>query len=165
MARIAVTGHRDLTGETARAVRSAVRTAISARRGALVGLSCLAEGSDQLFAREVIRAGGELLAVIPARDYRARLPRDARADYDDLVHRAAQVHRMPFRNADPMSFMAAAEFMLRTADELIAVWDGLPARGFGGTADVVGAARTRNIAVRVIWPAGAQRGGEFVSRP
>jgi hypothetical protein len=36
-----------------------------------------------------------------------------------------------------------------------AVWDGLPARSYGGTADVVEYARQRNIPVQVIWPAGA----------
>ena len=47
--------------------------------------------------------------------------------------------------------------MLRHADELWAVWDGKPARGYGGTADVVACARENGVPVRVIWPAGARR--------
>jgi hypothetical protein len=47
--------------------------------------------------------------------------------------------------------------MLGQADELWAVWDGRPARGYGGTADVVARARDSGIPVRVIWPAGARR--------
>jgi hypothetical protein len=42
---------------------------------------------------------------------------------------------------------------------LVAVWDGQPARGLGGTADVVVAyARERGVLVQVIWPEGATRG-------
>lgn len=46
---------------------------------------------------------------------------------------------------------------LDLADALIAVWDGEPARGYGGTADVVDLARTRGLDVTVIWPDGASR--------
>lgn len=44
------------------------------------------------------------------------------------------------------------------ADRLLAVWDGKPARGFGGTADVVAYARRVGVPVDVIWPEGAVRG-------
>ncbi len=47
--------------------------------------------------------------------------------------------------------------MLDRADELWAVWDGEPARGPGGTADVVAHARGRGVPVRVVWPPGARR--------
>jgi hypothetical protein len=47
--------------------------------------------------------------------------------------------------------------MLDHADELWAVWDGRPARGFGGTADVVEAARRRALLVRVFRPEGITR--------
>jgi hypothetical protein len=43
------------------------------------------------------------------------------------------------------------------AYELFAVWDGKPARAYGGTADVVAYAREHGTPVRVIWPDGAQR--------
>jgi hypothetical protein len=47
--------------------------------------------------------------------------------------------------------------MLRGADRLIAVWDGRPARGRGGTAEAVEQARRRAIRVEVMWPRGALR--------
>jgi len=40
---------------------------------------------------------------------------------------------------------------------MFAVWDGKPADGLGGTADVVGYARERAIPVQVFWPAGLER--------
>jgi len=53
--------------------------------------------------------------------------------------------------------MAASRAMLARADCLYAVWDGKPARGYGGTADVVAEAEGSGIPVTVIWPEGARR--------
>jgi hypothetical protein len=53
--------------------------------------------------------------------------------------------------------MAASKLMIDTADELYAVWDGRPARGYGGTADVVAYAHELGKPVHIIWPAGAKR--------
>jgi hypothetical protein len=53
--------------------------------------------------------------------------------------------------------MAASQAMLDRADQLYAVWDGKPARGYGGTADVVAEAESRGVPVTIIWPEGAQR--------
>ena len=47
--------------------------------------------------------------------------------------------------------------MLDQAERTFAVWDGKPARGYGGTADVVAEARDRGTPVTVIWPEGATR--------
>jgi hypothetical protein len=65
--------------------------------------------------------------------------------------------RVPLVTFTSESHMAASKLMIDAADELYAVWDGKPARGYGGTADVVAYARERGIPVRVIWPDGAQR--------
>lgn len=43
------------------------------------------------------------------------------------------------------------------SDELLAVWDGRPAWGFGGTADVVAYAERTGTPVRILWPEGARR--------
>ncbi|MGW1005456.1 hypothetical protein [Streptomyces sp. NPDC002520] len=43
------------------------------------------------------------------------------------------------------------------ADELVAVWDGKPAWGHGGTADVVAYAERTGVRVRVLWPEDASR--------
>lgn len=54
--------------------------------------------------------------------------------------------------------MDASRTMLEGADKLYAVWDGKPARGYGGTADVVALARDLGVNVQVIWPDGSSRG-------
>lgn len=81
----------------------------------------------------------------------------AGAEYDRILSAARKVHRMDFTESDSEAHMAASAYMVDQADELWAVWDGEPARGYGGTADVVAYARERHIPVRVIWPDGARR--------
>ncbi|MDI1461552.1 hypothetical protein QEZ54_11265 [Catellatospora sp. KI3] len=157
MSRVAVTGHRDLTPEVARFVADTLRTALPPY-APLVGLTCLADGADQLFARVVRELGGVVEAVVPAADYRDRVPASALAAYDELLAGAAAVHRLAAATADSEAYQAASEFMVRGADLLVAVWDGEPARGHGGTADVVAYARRLGVPVSVVWPPGVKRG-------
>jgi hypothetical protein len=158
MIRLAITGHRELNADTERLVDAALRAEIGNRasRG-LVGLSCIADGADTLFAHAVLDAGGELVVIVPARRYRDGLPTEQRPIYDVLIARATEVVRLDHTESNAQAYMAANLRMIEQADELIAVWDGEPARGYGGTADVVKAARERGIPVTVIWPDTATR--------
>ncbi|MBB3726510.1 hypothetical protein [Nonomuraea dietziae] len=157
MTKLAVTGHRALTPHTVELVGRALREELAGAGPGLVGLSCLAEGADQIFAAETIAAGGELRAVLPARRYRDSLPAAARRTYDLLLGKASQVVLLPFDEAGVPAYLAAAKAMLEAADELVAVWDGGPPAGPGGTADVVAMARRAGKPVRVIWPPGSMR--------
>jgi len=159
MTRIAITGHRGLSPEVTRLVDTAIRRELArfAGNGTLIGLSCLADGADQVFARAVLDAGGALEVIIPAARYRDGLPEDCHAVYDELLVTAGVVCRLDHVESTPEAHMDASTAMLERADHVLAVWDGLPARGYGGTADVVNYARRRNIPVTVIWPEGATR--------
>jgi hypothetical protein len=159
MYRIAISGHRGLSAQTACLVDEAIRAELARHAPDVAGISCLADGADQIFARAVTDLGGALEAVIPAAEYRAGLPADACPEYDDLLALAAAVHRLPFTESSSESHMAASKLMVDKADELYAVWDGKPARAYGGTADVVAYAREHGLPVHVIWPDGAQRDG------
>jgi hypothetical protein len=158
MHRIAISGHRGLPDPTVRLVDQAIRAALAERAPDVTGLSCLADGADQIFARAVTDLGGTLEPVIPAAQYREGLPADSHLEYNDLLAKATAVHPLPFIESTSESHMAASKLMVDEADELYAVWDGKPARSYGGTADVVAYARERGIPVRVIWPEGTQRG-------
>jgi hypothetical protein len=159
MTRLAISGHRGLSEKTTALVDAALRSEISKRAedGPLVGLSCLADGADTLFAKAVLDLGGVLHVIVPAREYRNSLPADHHAIYDALIARAAKVVRLDHVESDPTAHMDASLRMLADADELLAVWDGQPARGYGGTADVVTAARAQGMLVAVIWPADVTR--------
>ena len=157
MRRIAISGHRSPPGLTADLVEQATRAALAGHVPDVTGLSCLADGADQIFARAVIDLGGKLEVIIPASEYRAGLPEQAHPEYDRLLAQAAAVHRMPFTESTSESHMEASKAMIDQANELYAMWDSQPARAYGGTADVVAYAREHGTPVRVIWPHGAER--------
>lgn len=156
--RIAVTGHRDLDDATAAMVDAAIRRLLRAHGARdVVGVSCLAAGADQIFARAVLELGGRLEVVVPAAGYAAALGALAREAFEELTARATRVLALPHRSPGPGPYRDAGLRMLDRADRLVAVWDGKPARGRGGTAEIVAHARERGIAVHVVWPPGARR--------
>ncbi len=64
--------------------------AVLAEFPGVVGVTCLARGADQAFARAVMDLGGRFEVVLPAADYRDRKVRpDNAADFDELIARAA----------------------------------------------------------------------------
>ena len=155
---IAVTGHRGLPPATARLVDAALRAELARRAdGGLVGITSLADGADQLFARAVLDAGGALEVIIPAARYREGLPPACWPEYDALLAQAATVSQLGHVESDSEAHMDASEAMLKRAEVLFAVWDGEPARGPGGPADDVGGAHREGLPVVVIWPDGATR--------
>ncbi|MEU5850002.1 hypothetical protein [Saccharopolyspora shandongensis] len=158
MPRIGITGHSNLTAASAPRVREALVAELSPYREGLTGVTCLARGADQIFARAVLDVGGAFEVVLPAADYRDRKVKpDNAAEFDELIGTASKVHTMPFEESSRDSYMAASEHVLSSVDAMLAVWDGRPSGGYGGTGAVVQAARERGIPVTVVWPDGAER--------
>lgn len=159
MTRIAITGHRGFSARTARLIDAAIRAELARipDNVQIVGLSCLADGADQIFAQAVVDAGGSLEVIVPAAKHRDGLPAEALPAYDALLAHAAERHQLPHVESTAQAHMDASIEMISRADQLFAVWDGQPARGFGGTADVVNYAQRVGLPVTVIWPSGATR--------
>lgn len=158
MPRVGVTGHSSLSEVAGRLVADALR-AVLAARDELVGVTCLARGADQIFARVVLELGGSVEVVLPAADYRERKVKpDNAAEFDELVARADVVHTMAFSTSNREAYLAASEHVMTHVDEMVAVWDGAPSDGSGGTGDVVRVAREKGVPVTVVWPRGAARG-------
>ncbi|NYH79904.1 hypothetical protein FHR84_003253 [Actinopolyspora biskrensis] len=157
MIRLAITGHRGLPGTTIQLVDEALRDELRDCSVPFVGLSCLADGADSLFARAVLDHGGKLTVIVPAAHYRDELPSEHHPVYDALLRQANDVVRMDHTDSTSQAHMDASIAMIERTDRLLAVWDGQPARGYGGTADIVRAAEERNLPVTRIWPAGAKR--------
>jgi hypothetical protein len=170
--RIGVTGHRDLaeSDELRMAVRSAVERA-AAEIGyspadrpftplKLTIFSALAEGADRLVVNEVFRwwPGSKLVCVLPVhendldtylRDFESDNSREEfqhlcnRAWWrvfpgsDDVPHATQQTDRTT-------GYLWAGEEIARNCDVLIALWDGRPPRGTGGTADLIYRLRERD---------------------
>ena len=90
--RIGITGHSNLTPETVALVAEAPRGLLVGVNQPVVGVTCLARGADQVFARVVLELGGDIEVVLPASDYRSRKVKpDNAAEFDDLIGKARRV--------------------------------------------------------------------------
>ena len=160
MTTLAITGHMDLTDTTVPLVRAALDELLAEEASvSLTGVSCLARGADSVFAEAVLAAGGRLVAVIPSQDYRqVKVKPDHAALFDRLAAAAAEVVVLDHATAGRDAYQDANQVLLARADRLVAVWDGAPPGGKGGTADTVTLAREAGLPVDVVWPDGAARG-------
>lgn len=157
--RIGVTGHTNLTADSVPLVTEAIDAVLAEVTAAVTGVSCLARGADQVFAGVVLDRGHRLEVVLPAADYRERKVKPHnREQFEQLIDRAAHVETLPFTTSDRAAYAAANDRVLSGIERLIAVWDGTPPDGRGGTGDTVRLARERGLSVTVVWPAGARRG-------
>ena len=104
-------------------------------------VSAIADGSDQIAAEAALSLGWELQAILPFRrsDYRESLADvPGRESFDTLLERASRVLELPGDEpGDVEAYVMAGRATVAHCDLLIAVWDGKPARGRGGTAEVV----------------------------
>ena len=163
---IGVTGHRRLADPAA--VATAVRNALHREILQAVGLptlpavrvlSCLAEGADRLVARVVLEAPaarlGAVLPLAPAEYATAFDGPSSRREFEALLHRDPDpvcLHPRPLAEEFPgldaaaarqAAYRDAGRHVVDRCDILVAVWDGEPARGPGGTAEIVAYALER----------------------
>jgi hypothetical protein len=143
--RIGITGHQRLPADSAWDwVKDELASLLSRGPGPLVGVSSLAVGADQIFADLVLKHGGSLEVVLPFEGYAERLTgeRDAQ-EFDRLLKRASRVETLRRAGSDEEAYMEAGKHVVDTSDLVVAVWDGRPAAGLGGTGDVFGYAVRR----------------------
>lgn len=169
--RIGVTGHRVLPDTAAVALRvrevleESVRECFAeppltrATPWAFTVITSLAEGADRVVAREVLRTcDAEIEAVLPfpagvyRDDFRTE---DSRREFDELcalatADRGVRVAGTKGHDAESgaaergPAYLRAGHAVVDRCDILVAIWDGQPARGVGGTANVIAYARQRN---------------------
>ncbi|MEO5578939.1 MAG: hypothetical protein ABIR25_07820, partial [Sphingomicrobium sp.] len=158
---VGVTGHRlgALADERRASVRDGIRQALdmierealalfnreaglfAAVAPTLTLVSPLADGADQMAAEAGLAKGWRLQTVLPFD--RATYIRDfdgveAAARFNALLERSDCVLELPGDpDDDAEAYMSAGRATIAHCDLLIAVWDGRPPRGRGGTAEVV----------------------------
>lgn len=132
-------------------VEDAVLHEIDLATQPLVAVTSLAVGADQLLARLVLDRGGSVHAILPFADIARTLPAENLPVYEEFFHRAI-VEVVDVDGTDEDAYMAAGERVVELADLMLAVWDGKPARGKGGTADVVKLATSKGVPVVHINP-------------
>ena len=135
---IGVTGHQRLENASDWTwTEDAIQAQLAQFASDLVGISSLAEGADQIFARSVLGLGGRLIAVIPYPGIeRSFMSQTALRGYRDLL-RHAQVEVLPAIGSDEDCYFAAGRRVAEHSQLLFAVWNGKEARGKGGTGDIV----------------------------
>ena len=108
-------------------------------------ISSLAEGADRLVAEAILDRPGSLLEVplpLSRDDYQADFKSDeSKAAFAKLYGQASLVTRAPCFESRDSAYEWAGLAMVGRSDIVIAVWDGLPSRGVGGSADIVKLAR------------------------
>jgi hypothetical protein len=155
---VGITGHQYLPDQAIGFVKDGIADVLHRFHGAFVGISSLAIGTDQLFAEAVLQVNGQLHAVIPCHGYEATFADDATLQaFRRLLESAEIVETLAYDHPSEDAFLAAGYRVVELSDILIAVWDGLEAKGKGGTADVVRYARGHQKELFVIWPPGVKR--------
>jgi hypothetical protein len=159
--RIGVTGHRTL--DDPESLSLAVREALSRLKELIPGspttnlvlvvVSALAEGADRLVAKQILaEKGSRLEAALPLRreDYLNDFRQDgSKREFQGLLEQASETWQASPGSSREGAYELAGRYVVDRSDALIALWDGEPARGQGGTAAIVEYARKRG--VPLVW--------------
>lgn len=138
---VGFTGHRDLPN--APAARAAIVKILSAEkaeaRGIVCGVSSVAAGGDLLFAEVCIDLGLPLhvLLPMPKEEFRADF---APADWqrvERVLERALSVNVTGRESSRDARYYECGIETVRRSQALIALWNGEPSQGLGGTQQIV----------------------------
>jgi hypothetical protein len=136
---IGITGHQRLADASSwRWIRTELDEILSQIPRPLVGITSLAIGADQMFAESVLGHDGTLYIVIPFHGYAMKFVEEQeRNNYHRLLNMASKVEVLQKQESDERGYYEAGKRVADLADLQIAIWDGKPAGGLGGTADIV----------------------------
>jgi hypothetical protein len=147
--RVGITGHRSLPQDSRLVDQvdhaiSRIRDLADSASGApprMTAVSSLAEGADRLVAREVLKQSGSILEVplpLPPVEYEKDFAtKKSRLEFEALLRRADLILTMPPSLSRVAAYEAAGRYIVEHCHVLLALWDGMPARGQGGTAEIV----------------------------
>lgn len=152
---LGVTGHRKIDVQDPRLVECLRGELLRLRQtyphSPFLIVSGLAEGADRLVARLAMEsAAAKLVAILPFPEAEFRKDFNSTAsqnEFSELLKQAQAVVVAPQREAVEAlrvpgaarnrQYARAGAYVVEQAQVLLAVWDGQPARGIGGTGDVV----------------------------
>lgn len=143
---VGITGHQKLDGDRDWSwVESALTEELRQLPKPFTAVSSLAIGADQMFARIALRLGAALHVVMAFADLERTFSPDKLAEFVALRSHANKVEILTTIGTDEDCYLAAGQHVVDLSDMLVAIWNGLPARGKGGTGDVVLYARSKKV--------------------
>lgn len=136
--RIGITGHQNFsTSREEKWVTSALKEWLGSVPCS-IGYTSLAAGTDQIFARILLEMHVPLVAILPSAGYEdAFESEEDEREFRRILGLAKEVRQLAFCAPSEAAFMEAGRCIVQASDLIVAVWNGKPAAGFGGTADVI----------------------------
>jgi hypothetical protein len=136
-------GHRDISNSQAISSQiGALLEELREQHGTIIAVCSLAKGADTLFVEELLKRGIQFSLILPFP--RERFQQDFETkDWQRVAPLFASAFHIEEVNGAEAgeAYMETGVHIVDNADLLIAVWDGEPSGGLGGTADVVAYAR------------------------
>ena len=153
---VGFTGHRQLADPAgvAAAIRIQLESLGKEAPGQWIALSSVAAGADLLFVRQAreLGLGWEALLPLPAVDFQRDFRPEEWAEVKPLLDRAEHLEVAAEPGSREEAYLSGGFEIVNKCDLLLAVWDGQPARGKGGTADIVAYARAMGRPVIILNP-------------
>jgi hypothetical protein len=145
--KVGVTGHQNRAGIDWDWVRSSIKNEIRQSLKKCIGYSCLATGTDQIFADEILKNGGTHHAIIPLKNYENFFQLGAKEEYLRLLAKSKMEQLDGPQQDTNLAFYKAGQYIVDNVELLIAVWDENSAADFGGTADIVTYAAIKKVSM------------------
>lgn len=138
-------------------VLSALTTQARAAGGRVELYGSAASGADVLFHEVAARQQLPVRVVLPLPplEFQKDFSPDDWVRASSCLDRAASIHVATSNATRPDCYVDANYELLGGSDALVAVWDGEPARGAGGTAELVEQARGAGLPLVIVRPDGS----------
>jgi len=136
--KVGITGHQNIgSDETVKWVTN-ILTAYINSISIESGITSLAIGADQLFAHFLQHRNIPYTVIIPCDNYEQTFSDTASLqNYQALLDASFNDFHLPFHEPTEAAFYQAGKEIVDRSDMMIAIWDGQPAKGLGGTGDIV----------------------------
>jgi len=141
--RIGITGHQNLSVSVIAWIKQEILIEIK-QLNIDDAYSCLAIGADQIFAEIILENKIPLIAIIPCVHYETTFDSKGLISYNKLLKQSKSIIQLNFQKPSEEAFFEAGKTVISNSDILFAIWNSLPAKGLGGTADIVSIAASLN---------------------
>lgn len=102
------------------------------------GFTSLAVGADQLFTEVLKKIKLPYVAIIPCNKYAETFQNQMHTEkYYVLLQSASDIITLEYETPSEKAFFEAGKLVVNLSDIVIAIWNGKPAQGLGGTGDIV----------------------------